>query len=134
MYKEDRMIHFRVSQFPTISIFFCEHKWNKATYMQTMKQMIDIMSKSENNSITLYIKGSMNHQIKKAIPLKFYGWVIKDICRLHPFFKQKLKKTAIFAPDSSLKFFFDMLFKVYTPARPLKIFQNENVALHWLNK
>ena len=86
-----------------------------------------------NQPIKLLFRGNSDQaDIKSSIPLSVYAWIICDIIRIKPLFLNGLERTAIYTPDDNMNFFFDMLFKVYKPSKPLERFYDYQQALNWL--
>ena len=130
------MILYDNQHFPLVMIHFRQSDWNKTDYtrfMVAIRQQLEVAIKNETPIKLLIVGNSEQKEIKKSIPMVFYTWLIYDILQLRPLFGQGLARTAIYTPDDNMNFFFDMLFKVYRPARPLERFSDMNRARQWLN-
>ncbi len=97
--------------------------------IQNMEKLLDFAIQEEAK-IKLIVVGNLNMAIP---PLRLWRQVITDVKRLFPAKSQGLEKTAIWKPDNKMDLLFKMLFKVYTPSRPLKMFTNYDDAVAWLN-
>ena len=122
------------TQLPVIYITFVESDWKHADYkkfINTMEQLL-VEAACQNTPVKFLIQGNPDCKIKQSIPYTFYAWIICDIIRMKPLFINGLEKTALYTPTDNMDFFLDMLFKVYTPSRPLKRFYDQSAALAWL--
>lgn len=131
------MILYDNSLFPLIKIHFVESNWEKHEYKRFIAAITQQLQRAITNEtpIKLLIVGnSEQKKIKSSIPMIFYTWLICDIMKLRPLFSQGLLRTAIYTPDDNMNFFFDMLFKVYRPTRPLERFSDLYLAQTWLNQ
>lgn len=123
------------TQFPLVRIGFRASDWDKGVYRSFIEKMQQLLISAalNNTPIKFLIEGNPDPLIKQSIPYAFYAWIICDIIRMKPLFINGLEKTALFTPDDNLNFFLDMLFKVYTPARPLQRFYCMEQALNYLS-
>ena len=127
------MIHMDLKTYPLIVIFFTEHNWTEQSYATFITHFKKVITKAKPCSVKLFIRGNAQHtHFTRNIPMWYYSTIIRDICKLKPMFREKLIKTVIYTPSDAMKFFFDMLFKVYTPARPLKLFNKYDHARQWI--
>ena len=127
------MLLYDNSNWPLIIIHFKESKWNKDEYNAFMCAFNSLLQQAiqDKVKIRLFIMGTQDIPIP---PIRVWRWVIADILRMRPMFKDALLKTSIFTPDNRLDRFFEMLFKVYKPSRPLYFSENRQEALEWLMK
>lgn len=125
------MILYDSSQWPLVVIHFRSSEWTKHDYQSFMLAFQGLLDKSylEQTRIKLFIQGSQECNVP---PLRLYKWIIKDIVQMYGRLKDTVNKTAIYTPDHRLDTFFEMLFKVYTPSRPLIRTSNYNKARRWL--
>uniref|UniRef100_A0A6C0BP09 STAS/SEC14 domain-containing protein n=1 Tax=viral metagenome TaxID=1070528 RepID=A0A6C0BP09_9ZZZZ len=125
------MILYDTSQWPQLTLHFRSSDWNYpdyASFMVAFKGLLERAAK-EQVKIKLFVQGSVSNNVP---PVSYYTWVIKDVVLLYSQFRSVLDRTAIFVPTRDLDPFFNMLFAVYTPARPFKRFAEYEAALKWL--
>lgn len=125
------MLLYDNSNWPLIIIHFKESKWDKDAYDSFMCALNALLTQAikERVRIRLFIMGTQDIAVP---PMRVWRWVIADILRMRPLFKDALLKTSIYTPDNRLDRFFEMLFKVYKPSRPLNFSANREEALQWL--
>lgn len=129
------MLLYDSKQFPLIVVHFQPSSWEREAYNAFIVAIENLLVRGaqEQKPISLLVRGSRHEQLQKQyIPAVLYGWLIYDIVRLRPLFEFGLHRSAIYTPDDHLNFFFDMLFKVYTPTRPLQLFDNYEEASAWV--
>jgi len=125
------MILYDSSHWPQVTLHFRSSDWNRTDYlafMNAFKLLLD-RAEAENVKIKLFIQGAVENNVP---PASFYLLVIADVVRLYPRFKNLLEKTSIYSPTNDLDGFFNMLFRVYQPARPVRRFKDFEMAIKWL--
>ena len=130
------MLLYDSDNFPLVVVHFQPSSWEKDAYNAFIAAIEGLLVRGaqEQQPISLLVKGSRHEQLQKQyIPTVLYGWLIYDIVRLRPLFEYGLHRSAIFTPDDHLNFFFEMLFKVYTPTRPLQLFDDYEAAQTWVS-
>ena len=112
------MILYDTSQWPTVIIHFRPSEWRSDDFASFIAAFNLLLQRSlhEEQRIKLFIQGSKEVD---APPIRFYQWIISEILKLYTILCKTIDRTAIYTSDNRLDLFFDMLFKVYTPSRPL---------------
>jgi hypothetical protein len=126
------MIQINKDFYPLIYITFKDSDWNFEDYsivMQIIEQDLKEIIK-KGDLIQLMIAG--NPEMTTYPSLNSCSWIVKDLFRIRPLLKDGIARTAIFKPDNKLDFFFDMLFAIYTPVKPVQIFKQYDDAYLWL--
>lgn len=112
-----------------LTIRFTSSNWDRETYRAQVQALKRLLESSKNMRIKMLFLGSL--QVENP-PLWMYPKFIKDLISLKPTFRDYVNATAVFKPSLTMNGFFTGLFKVYKPARPVQIFDDENSARQWL--
>lgn len=125
------MILYDSSHWPLVIIHFRSSEWTKHDYQAFIAAFQGLLDRSytERTRFKLFIQGSQECNVP---PIRLCKWLIKDIVSMYGRLKDTVDKTAIYTPDDRLDTFFEMLFKVYTPSRPLIRTSNYQEARKWL--
>ena len=107
--------------------------WNRDEYLDMMHDLHSIMDQAiqRGDRIRLLICGNPELRGTKT-PAHVCLWFVQDIVMMYGKLKKSIERTAIWKPSNDMDFFFDMLFAVYTPARPLKMFTDLGEASAWV--
>jgi hypothetical protein len=131
--REKKMIQLNKDFYPIIYITFKDSDWNFEDYTN----IIQIIEEQLNESITkketikLVIDGKA--ELTTSPSLQSYTWIVKDLFRLRSLLAVAIDRTVILTSGGSLKTFFDVILQLYTPVKPLKIFEIYDEAYTWLN-
>jgi hypothetical protein len=125
------MILYDSSMWPQLTLHFRASDWNLTDYLAFNSAFTLLLDRAEreNIKIKLFIQGSVDNNVP---PVSFYAWVIADVLANYKRFKVLIDKTAIYTPNNALDLFFEMLFKVYKPSRPMQRFMGFDDAIKWL--
>ena len=122
-------------RWPLVILSFPQHNFDFDKYKQTIAEMQYLLNLAieRKERIRLMIVGNDPDHPDSVPGITSYPWIIKDILGLYPYLKEGIEKTSIIKRSKS-DIFFKALFKVYTPARPLQLFDDYDQAFTWLNQ
>ena len=112
-----------------LTIRFVNSNWDRETYRAQVQALRSLLESNKSMRIKMLFLGSL--QVENP-PLRMYPKFIKDLLSLKPVFRDFVNATAVFKPSMNMNGFFAGLFKVYKPARPLQMFDDEQSARWWL--
>jgi hypothetical protein len=127
------MILINTDSLPFLYIDIRDSEWVKQDYDNAMGYLETLLRDSieKQQRLQILIAGTTN---TVTPPMWVFTWVIRDIMRMYPLFPDGIEHTGVYAPSSKLNKFFEMLFKVYTPVRPLRMFKNYDQAYNWVRR
>ena len=119
------------SNLPFLIIHFKESDWDVKQFQKFINTIETLLqtAKDQKTRITIFVEGKGG---VTTPPIKIWWNIIKSIRRLRELISESVNKTAVYSPTNSMQPFFTLLFSVYKPARPLKIFYEMDKALGWI--
>jgi hypothetical protein len=128
------MLIYNLHEYPKVTLTFTSTSWDRDEYDGLMDDLSSIMDQAiqRGERIQLLICG--NPDLSGSKPsIQVCMWFIRDILRLFSKLKTSIERTAIWTPTTEMDYFFEMLFTMYTPSRPLKLFTEYDEAVRWVS-
>jgi len=130
------MIVYNIDAYPRVTVQLFESKWEQSeydTFIAGIKEIFEFARKN-GDRIKLIVEGNAELRGGKGAPFRIWMSLAKDLVLMKPLIKEALDRTAIIKPYEDFDSCFDILFKLYKPARPLKFFKTPEFVEEWLEK
>ena len=127
------MINFSIDAFPILSITFKDSDWSEPSIYDCEKYITEILRVCESEKIKIILDVRGNPHLVKQPPVWYMFKMARIVVKLRKALKDNVSRTSIYIPDNRTNLFFSILFSMFKPENPFKIFKLEHEMERWLD-
>ena len=118
---------------PFLSITFTSSNWDSTQLQSALDEIFQHVELAISNNARLKVLVTGNATVSNP-PMRTWPQIISAIATMQQKFAIAVDRAAVFTPNDSMNAFFDILFTVCEPTRPVELFSKLDDAREWLVK